>query len=171
MPLLGLGMHTHHEDEMRAFVSTASHSMVMLVFIILGANLPWRAMADHFWPGLAVLATLILVARPLVVLGSLLVDRRGGWSWPEIVFVAWTRETGVVPAALAGIVVSMGVPDADLVVTCVALAIIVTLGLQSTTKRWLAHRLRLVDVDAQQQQPPPPPGFAARAGVAPTPGS
>src|SRR3954471_4211170 len=42
MPLLGLGMHSHHEDEMRAFVSTVSHSMVMLVFITLGANLPWR---------------------------------------------------------------------------------------------------------------------------------
>jgi hypothetical protein len=67
MPLLGLGMHTHHEDEMRAFVSTVSHTMVMLVFITLGANLPWRSMADHFWPALAVLATLIFVARPLVV--------------------------------------------------------------------------------------------------------
>jgi cell volume regulation protein A len=168
MPLLGLGMHSHHEDEMRAFVSTVSHSMVMLVFITLGANLPWRAMADHFWPALAVLATLIFVARPLVVLACLLVDRRGSWTREEVVFLAWTRETGVVPAALAGIIVSMHVPNSDLVVTSVALAIIVTLGLQSTTKRWLARRLGLLEGDATL---PPGQRFPARAGVSPTPGS
>jgi cell volume regulation protein A len=165
MPLLGLGMHTHHEDEMRAFVSTISHSMVMLVFITLGANLPWRSMGDHFWPSLAVLGVLILIARPMVVFACLLVDRRGDWSWPELVFLAWTRETGVVPAALAGIIVSMHVPDADLVVTSVALAIIVTLGLQSTTKRWLANRLQLNEVEAE---PPPQSPFPAAAGAAPT---
>jgi cell volume regulation protein A len=168
MPLLGLGMHTHHEDEMRAFVSTVSHTMVMLVFITLGANLPWRSMGDHFWPSLAVLATLIFVARPIVVLACLLVDRRGRWSWEELAFLAWTRETGVVPAALAGIIVSMHVPNADLVVTSVALAIILTLGLQSTTKRWLAQRLRLLDVEPQ---PPAGSSFPAPAGVTPTPGS
>ncbi|HEX5469938.1 MAG TPA: sodium:proton antiporter [Gaiellaceae bacterium] len=162
MPLLGLGMHSHHEDEMRAFVSTVSHSMVMLVFITLGANLPWRSMADHFGPSLAVLAMLIFVARPLVVLLCLTVDRRGRWSWPEVAFLAWTRETGVVPAALAGIIVSMHVPDADLVVTTVALAIIVTLGLQSTTKRWLAERLRLHEVEPEG---PSPPRLTAPAGV------
>jgi potassium/hydrogen antiporter len=168
MPLLGLGMHSHHEDEMRAFVSTVSHSMVMLVFITLGANLPWRAMTDHFWPALAVLATLIFVARPLVVLLCLLVDRRGSWTREELVFLSWTRETGVVPAALAGIIVSMHVPNADLVVTSVALAIIVTLGLQSTTKRWLARRLGLLEGDVK---PPPGTPFPAPAGVSPTPGS
>jgi len=140
----------------------------MLVFITLGANLPWHAIADHFWPSLAVLATLIFVARPIVVLVCLLVDRRGAWSWEEVAFLAWTRETGVVPAALAGIIVSMHVPNADLVVTSVALAIIVTLGLQSTTKRWLARRLRLLEGEVQ---PPGEARFAAPAGVTPTPGS
>ena len=112
-------------------------------------------------------ATLILVARPIVVLACLSLDRRGDWSWPELAFLAWTRETGVVPAALAGIIVSMHVPDADLVVTSVALAIIVTLGLQSTTKRWLASRLRLNELDAPQ----PPSGHLPAAAEAATPGS
>jgi potassium/hydrogen antiporter len=125
-------------------------------------------MADHFWPALAVLATLIFVARPLVVLACLLVDRRGSWTREELIFLAWTRETGVVPAALAGIIVSMHVPNADLVVTSVALAIIVTLGLQSTTKRWLARRLGLLEGDLK---PPPGTAFPAPAGVSPTPGS
>ena len=83
----------------------------------------------------------MFVARPLAVLVCLLPDRRGRWTREEIVFLAWTRETGVVPAALAGIVVGLHVPHAELVVTTVALAIVVTLALQATTKRWLARRL------------------------------
>jgi cell volume regulation protein A len=143
MDRLGLAMHSTHEHEVRTLVAVVADVMVMLVFITLGANLPWGAIADHVGPALAVLATLILVARPLTVLVCLLPDRRGGWTREEILFVAWTRETGVVPAAVAGIVVSMGVPDSELVVTTVALAIIVTLAVQTTTKRWLARRLDL----------------------------
>jgi cell volume regulation protein A len=139
----------------------------MLVFITLGANLPWRSIADHFWPSLAVLGMLIFVVRPLVVLVCLLIDRRGAWSWEEVAFLAWTRETGVVPAALAGIIVSMHVPNSDLVVTSVALAIIVTLGLQSTTKRWLARRLGLLEGDAP---PPPARPIPAPASASPTSG-
>ena len=97
------------------------------------------------------LATLLFVARPIAVLLCLLPDRRGKWTRQEIVFIGWTRETGVVPAALAGIIVAEGVADADLVVVCVALAIIVTLTLQASTKRWLAHRLGLIE------EPLPPP--------------
>jgi cell volume regulation protein A len=168
MDRLGLAMFSHHENEMRVLISTVADVMVIFVFITLGANLPWRSMADHFWPSLAVLAMLVFVARPLVVLACLLVDRRGSWSWEEVAFLAWTRETGVVPAALAGIIVSMQVPNSDLVVTSVALAIIVTLGLQSTTKRWLARRLGLLEGDS-----PSPPGrpVPAPAGATPTPGS
>jgi hypothetical protein len=61
----------------------------------------------------------------------------------------------------------MHVPDSDLVVTSVALAIIVTLGLQSTTKRWLARRLGLLE----GVNPPPTTQIPAPASVSPTPGS
>jgi potassium/hydrogen antiporter len=145
MEQLRLAMHSEHEREMRIFVSTVADVMVMLVFVTLGANLPLREIADELAPGLAVIAALILVARPVTVLACLLPDRRGSWSRDELVFLAWTRETGVVPAALAGIMVGLDVPNADLVVTTVALAIIVTLGVQATTKRWLARRLHLIE--------------------------
>jgi cell volume regulation protein A len=102
-------------------------------------------MADHALPALAVLAALIFVARPLAVLACLLPDRRGRWEWPEIGFVAWTRETGVVPAALVGVLVARDVPYEDEIVTVVALAVVVTLTVQSTTKPWLARRLGLVE--------------------------
>jgi NhaP-type Na+/H+ or K+/H+ antiporter len=145
MDRLGLAMHSHHEDEMRTLVSVVADVMVIFVFITLGANLPWHDMADHLAPALAVVAALVLVARPLAVLVCLAPDRRGAWTRQEVAFLAWTRETGVVPAALAGLVVAERVPGADLVVTTVALTIVVTLAAQATTKQRLARRLGLLD--------------------------
>jgi cell volume regulation protein A len=143
---LHLPMREHHEAQLRVFAATVSDVMVMLVFITLGANLPsWDAMTDSLVPAALVLAALIFVARPLTVLVCLALDRHGRWTRQELVFLAWTRETGVVPAALAGIVVGLGVPDAEFVVTTVALAIVVTLALQAPTKPWLARRLRLLE--------------------------
>ena len=143
MDRLRLGMHTAHERDMRVLVSTIVDVVVILVFITLGANLPWGDIRDNFWPALAVVAALIVVARPLTVLVCLLPDRRGRWSRDEIVFLSWTRETGVVAAALAGLMVGLDVPDAELIVTTVALAIVVTLAVQTTTKTWLGRRLGL----------------------------
>ncbi len=165
MDRLRLAMHSHHERDMRVLVATVADVMVMFVFITLGANLPWGTMADHLAPALGVLAALILVARPLTVLACLLPDRRGSWSREEIVFLAWTRETGVLPAALAGIIVSMHVPNSELVVTTVALAIILTLTVQTTTKRWLARRLRLLEPSARRT--PPQPYEAGRPAATP----
>jgi cell volume regulation protein A len=164
MERLGLAMHSHHERDLRVVVATVADVMVMFVFIILGANLPWSEIVDELGPSLAVVGTLILVARPLTVLACLLPDRRGSWSREEVVFLSWTRETGVVPAALAGIMVGLDVPNADLVVTTVALAIIVTLAIQSTTKRWLARRLHLIESVIPPAHPPREP--AGSAGIA-----
>jgi cell volume regulation protein A len=143
MDRLRLGMHSVHERDMRVFVSTVCDVVVILVFVILGANLPWGDIWSNLGPALAVVGALILLARPVTVLACLLPDRRGGWSWQEIVFLSWTRETGVVAAALAGVMVGLDVADAELIVTTVALAIVVTLAVQTTTKMWLGRRLGL----------------------------
>jgi potassium/hydrogen antiporter len=144
MDELGLGMHSHRELEMRSFVAIVADLMVMFVFVTLGANLPFGDIADKALPALATVAALILVARPLTVLACLSLDRRGRWQPAELAFVTWTRETGVVPAALAGVLVAEGVPYETEIVTVVALAIVVTLAVQSTTKAWLARRLGLL---------------------------
>ena len=143
MDRLRLGMHSSHERDMRVFVDTVTDLVVILVFVTLGANLPWSDMWDNLLPALAVVAGLIVLARPATILLCLLPDRRGRWTREEIVFLSWTRETGVVAAALAGVMVGLGVPDSELIVTTVALAIVVTLGVQTTTKMWLGRRLGL----------------------------
>jgi potassium/hydrogen antiporter len=139
-----LGMHSEHERDMRSLVRTITEIVVILVFVMLGANLPWADIRDNVWPALVVVVVgLILLGRPLTVLLCLGADRRGRWTRGEMTFMAWTRETGVVAAALAGLMVSRDIPDAELMVTTVALAIVVTLALQTTTKTWLGRKLGL----------------------------
>jgi len=143
--LLGLRISKPVRQEIDQFAELTADIVVLLVFITLGANLPLGTMADNLLPALAVLAVFLLVARPLTVLACLLPDRRGRWTRNEIVFLAWTRETGVVPASVAGLLLAMGAPNEDEMVTVVALAIVVTLVLQTTTKAWLAERLGLLE--------------------------
>jgi len=143
MDELGVGMHSHRETEMRVFTEAATDIVVIFVFLTLGANLPFGTIEDEAVPALITLAALIFVARPLTVLACLLPDRRGHWQREELVFLSWTRETGVVPAALVGVLVAEGVPYEAELATVVALAIVVTLALQSTTKGRLARRLGL----------------------------
>jgi cell volume regulation protein A len=145
MDELGLAMHSRHADEVRSLVAAVSDVVVILVFVTLGANLPWEELGDELASALLVVAALILIARPLAIALCLLPDRRGRWTRNELLFMAWTRETGVLPAAIAGILVGMGVPDADLVTVSVALALVVTVLIQTTTKPWLARRLRLLE--------------------------
>jgi cell volume regulation protein A len=144
MDRLGLGMHTDHERDMRSLVGTITEVVVILVFVTLGANLPWSDIWDNLPAALVVVVVgLIVLARPVTVVLCLGADRRGAWTREEMVFMGWTRETGVVAAALGGLMVARGVPHAELIVTTVAVAIVTTLGLQTSTKVWLGRRLGL----------------------------
>lgn len=168
MWLLRLEIDEKSELELHSFVGVGSDVTVMLLFLTLGANLPWTEMRDNALPALAVVGTLLFVARPLAVLACLLPDRRGRWTKAELVFMTWARETGAMPAALAGLMVAKGVEGADLVVTCVAFAIVATLLIQSTTKPWLARRLNLLEGDTAPTEPKSEP-VAPRERVSPPP--
>jgi cell volume regulation protein A len=145
MEHLGLAMHDPHEAEMRAFAFNLADIVTLIVFVVLGANLPFDALADNLLPALAVLAVLMLVARPLTVCACVLPDRGGGWERQEIAFLCWTRETGVIPAALVGVLAGLGVPNVDILASVVALAIVLTLLLQALPAPWLAGRLGLLE--------------------------
>jgi cell volume regulation protein A len=59
--------------------------------------------------------------------------------------MCWTRETGVIPGALAGILLGMRVPGAEIIASITFLAIMMTIHLQATTTRWLAGKLGLLE--------------------------
>jgi potassium/hydrogen antiporter len=145
MELLGLAMHSHHEEELNMASRTLADVVTIFVFLVVGANLPFDTLADHWLPGLAVVATLLLVARPLTILACALPDRGARWTRAELAFLCWTRETGVVPAALVGVLAGLGVPEIELLAAVVAIAIVATLLLQAVPAPWLARRLGLLD--------------------------
>jgi cell volume regulation protein A len=146
MQILGLSMHTEHEQELAVASRNLADIVTIFVFVVVGANLPFAVLGEQLLPSLAVVAVLLLVARPIAVAACMLPDRRSRWSRQELAFVCWTRETGVVPAALVGVLVALGVPNGDLLASVVALAILVTLALQAVPAPWLARRLGLIDV-------------------------
>jgi cell volume regulation protein A len=146
MEILGLSMHTEHEQELAVASRNLADIVTIFVFVVVGANLPFAVLGEQLLPSLAVVAVLLLVARPIAVAACMLPDRRSRWSREELAFVCWTRETGVVPAALVGVLVALGVPNGDLLASVVALAILVTLALQAVPAPWLARRLGLIDV-------------------------
>ena len=145
MEHLGLAMNHEHEQEMKVFAGGAADLVTLFVFVVLGANIPFGDLGEYLLPGLGVLAVLLLVARPLVVLACTLPDRSARWTRQEIVFLCWTRETGVVPAALVGVLAGLGVPNIELYASVVALAIVLTLVLQALRAPRLADRLGLLD--------------------------
>jgi cell volume regulation protein A len=130
------------------FQQPAAVMLRALLFVGLGASLNLRGALALAAPALAVVAALVLVARPLSVAACALPDRRARWSWREVALFAWTRPTGVVPAALAAVLLARGVHGAEAVAAVVAVAILVTVLLQGMTAGPVARRLDLLDESA-----------------------
>jgi potassium/hydrogen antiporter len=140
-----LRQHEESERMLEDFVGQVAEIAVLLVFVTLGINLPFDALKDYLFGGLVVMAVFIFVARPVTVLACLLPDRRGRWTRGEIIFLSWCRYTGVIPAAVASILLARGVAGAEIAVSLVALAVCTTLLLQATTAGYVARRLGLID--------------------------
>ena len=144
MEHLGLAMHSPHEVDTHAFAFNLADIVTLIVFVVLGANIPFDELGGNLLPAIAVLAVLMLIARPMTILACVLPDRGGGWERNEIAFLCWTRETGVIPAALVGVLAGLGVPHIDVLASVVALAVVLTLLLQALPAPWLAARLGLL---------------------------
>src|SRR5512133_3297138 len=147
MKMLGLSMDDEHKRDLEITARSLADIVTIFVFVLVGANLPFHALGQEIVPALAVVAVLLLVARPITVAICCLPDRRSRWSRAELAFVCWTRETGVVPAALVGVLAALAVPNGDLLASVVALAILVTLAVQGIPAPWLARRLGLLEVE------------------------
>lgn len=145
MQELGLGQHDRNSEMLETFVGQIAEIATLLVFVTLGLNLPFDALGKYFLGGLLVMAVFIFVARPITVLACLLPDRRGAWTRNEIIFLSWCRYTGVIPAAVASLLLARGVEGAELAVSLVALAVLTTLLLQATTAEAVARRLGLIE--------------------------
>ena len=140
----GFRMERGERERMADFIGTTSLIMRMFIFILLGSQVNFPLVGHYLWSGTLLVLAFIFIARPATVFLCALPDRRAKWSLREILFMCWTRETGVIPGALAGIILGMKVPGAEVIAAVTFLAILVTILIQATTTRWLAGKLGLL---------------------------
>jgi len=142
--VFGFRMGRQEEEKLQDFILTTSLIMRIFIFILLGSQVNFALLGNCLWSGLALVGVLMFVARPATVFCCALPDRRAGWSLQEMLFMCWTRETGVIPGALAGILLGMKLPGSEAIASVTFLAILGTIVIQGTTTRWLAGRLGLL---------------------------
>jgi cell volume regulation protein A len=140
----GFAMEPREQERLEEFIATTALIMRMFIFILLGAQVDFALMSRYLVGGAIVVAIFMLVARPITVFLCAAPDRRARWTFNEMLFMCWTRETGVIPAALAGLLVGMKAPGAEVVASVTFIAVLMTILIQATTTRWLARRLGLL---------------------------
>jgi cell volume regulation protein A len=140
----GFAMAQGEARRLDEYIATTAFLMRTFIFILLGAQVDFELMNRYLVGGVIVVVIFMLVARPLTVFLCAWPDRRAAWSFREMLFMCWTRETGVIPAALAGLLVGMNAPGAPVIAAVTFIAILMTILIQATTTRWLAHRLGLL---------------------------
>jgi cell volume regulation protein A len=140
------------EEKMHEYVATTALLFRIFIFVLLGSQVDFALIQQYLAPGLGVVAVFMFVARPATVFLCALPDRHAKWTLKEMLFMCWTRETGVIPAALIGLLAGelakLPNPPADLDLRAIAsvtfIAILATILIQATTTKWLARKLDLL---------------------------
>lgn len=143
--LLGFKMNENEESKLEDFILTTSLIMRIFIFVLLGSQVNFALLYQYFWEALGVVIVFMLISRPLVVFACALPNRSAKWTLQELLFMCWTRETGVIPGALAGMLVGMKVPYSDVIASVTFMAILLTILLQATSTKWLATKLNLLE--------------------------
>ena len=143
----GFRMESGEAQKLDEFVLTTAFIMRLFIFILLGAQVDFTLIGRYVPGGVMVATILMLVARPATVFLCALPDRRAQWSFQEMLFMCWTRETGVIPAALAGLLLAMKAPGAQMIASVTFIAILMTILIQAPTTEWLGRRLGLLERD------------------------
>jgi cell volume regulation protein A len=142
--MFGFEIEPGEDKGLEDFIGITSLIMRMFIFILLGSQVNFHLLNLYWAGGIIVVAVFMLIARPLTVFLCCLPDRRAKWDLKELLFVCWVRETGVIPAALAGMLVGAGAPHADLTASVTFMAILITILVQATTTKWWGGKLGLL---------------------------
>ncbi|MBI5100388.1 MAG: cation:proton antiporter [Nitrospirae bacterium] len=143
----GFRMENGEEEKLEEYVLTTAFIMRMFIFMLLGSQVDFKLMNQYLAGGVVIVTVFMLIARPLTVFVCALPDRRAKWGLNELLFMCWTRETGVIPAALAGLLIGLKAPGSQMIASVTFIAILMTILIQATTTKWLAGRLGLLIED------------------------
>ncbi|WP_439378777.1 potassium/proton antiporter [Amycolatopsis lexingtonensis] len=127
-----------HRSDTLSFAEGLGWLAQIGLFVLLGLFASPGRLLDAIVPGLVAGAVVLLLARPISVVLSMLPFRL---PWREQAFLSWAGLRGAVPIVLAMIPLSQGVPGAQRLVDAVFVLVIVLTLLQGATlgplARWL----------------------------------
>ncbi|MFP5219728.1 MAG: potassium/proton antiporter [Actinomycetes bacterium] len=133
-----------HQRSVFGFVSSVALMAEVGLYVLLGLLASPERLPGALPLALVVGAVLVVLARPLAVLVSLLPL---GVPWREQGFVAWAGLRGAVPIVLTTIPVTQQVPDAERVLDVVFVLVVVFTLAQAPTLPRVARRLGVDDPD------------------------
>ena len=112
------------------------------LFVLLGLLVSPGRLAEAVGPALLVGGALLLVARPLSVVVSLVWFR---FPWTQQLFISWAGLRGAVPIVLATFPLTAEVPGAAFVFDTVFVLVVVFTLVQGWSLPWVARRLGIAD--------------------------
>ena len=127
-----------HRTASLGFVEGMASLAQIGLFVLLGLLVSPGRLPEAVGPALLVGCVLLLLARPLSVVASLLWFR---FPWPQQAFISWAGLRCAVPIVAAIIPLTAGVPGATAVFDTVFVLVVVFTIVQGWSLPWVARRL------------------------------
>lgn len=134
-----------HKRTMIMFYDGFAWLMQIVMFLLLGLLVTPSEMLQYLWVGLAISAFMILAARPMAVLLSLLPFRK--MRYKDKMFVSWCGLRGAVPIVFATYPLLAGIESAEAIFNIVFYITLTSMLLQGTTFSRVAKLMGLTRRD------------------------
>jgi cell volume regulation protein A len=137
-----------HRSATRSFAEGLGWLAQISLFVLLGLLVNPSELLHDLIPAIVTGLVLLLLARPLSVVASLIGFRV---PWREQVFLSWAGLRGAVPIVLATFPIVEGVPDSSRLLNIVFVLVVVFTLVQGPSLRPIAHRMGLIPRDATRE--------------------
>ena len=137
-----------HRSATRSFAEGSGWLAQIGVFVILGLLVSPDELLDEAVPAVVAGLVLLLLARPISVVVSLLGFRV---PWREQAFVSWAGLRGAVPIVLATYPIVEGVAGSGRLLNIVFILVVVFTLVQGPSLQWVARLLDLVPRDTTRE--------------------
>lgn len=137
-----------HRSATRSFAEGSGWLAQIGLFVLLGLLVSPSELLDDIVPAIVAGLVLLLIARPVSVIVSLIGFRV---PWREQAFLSWAGLRGAVPIVLATYPIVGGVPDSDRLLNIVFLLVVVFTLVQGPSLLFVAQRLNLIPRDTARE--------------------
>ncbi len=137
-----------HRAATRSFAEGLGWLAQIGLFVVLGLLVTPSELIHQVVPAIVVGLVLLVAARPLAVVGSLIAFRI---PIREQVFLSWAGLRGAVPIVLATFPIVEGVPHSHRLLNIVFVLVVIYTLVQGPSLAWVARALGLVPRDATRE--------------------